>query len=109
MHVHPQPTSLLTGLTSISSKGFNPSAIEAYCNTTEWRPNLVSNFGNETDMAASECNILDFPFFAIEAGASIMLPGMASRSQIDITNIWASRNTSTNYGVCGQCHPPALR
>ena len=42
-------------------------------------------------------NILDFLFFAIEAGASIMLPGMASRSQTDITNVWASRAPFDHY------------
>jgi len=73
-------------------EGFNPSAVEAYCNTTEWRPNLVFNLENANGGYGNiRGNMLDFLFFAIEAGASIMLPGMASRSQTDITNIWASR------------------
>ena len=73
-------------------EGFNPSAIESYCNTTEWRPNLVFNLDNANGGVGNVAgNILDFLFFAIEAGASIMLPGMASRSQTDITNVWDSR------------------
>ena len=71
---------------------FNPSAIEAYCNTTEWRPNLVFNldianggYGNVRGM------ILDFLFAAIEAGASIMLPGMAARSKTDIAELRAGQ------------------
>lgn len=71
---------------------FNPSAIGAYCNTTEWRPNLVFNLANANGGIGNvRGNTLDFLFFAIEAGASIMLPGMASRSQTDISNVWASR------------------
>ena len=69
-------------------EGFDPSAIEAYCNTTEWRPNLIFNldianggYGNVRIM------ILDFLFAAIEAGASIMLPVMAARSKTDIANL----------------------
>ena len=71
---------------------FNPSAVGAYCNTTEWRPNLVFNLANANGGIGNvRGNIVDFLFFAIEAGASIMLPGMASRSQTDISNVWASR------------------
>ena len=71
---------------------FDPSAVGAYCNTTEWRPNLVFNLANANGGIGNvRGNILDFLFFAIEAGASIMLPGMASRSQTDISNVWASR------------------
>ena len=71
---------------------FNPSAISAYCDTSTWRPNLVFNLANANGGIGNvRGNILDFIFFAIEAGASIMLPGMASRSQTDISNVWASR------------------
>lgn len=71
---------------------FNPSAIAAYCNETVWRPNLVFNLDNANGGVGNvRGNILDFLFFALEAGASIMLPGMASRSQTDISNVWASR------------------
>jgi len=70
---------------------FNPSAISAYCNQTEWRPNLVVNLDNANGGVGNvRGNILDFIFFALEAGASIVLPGMASRSQTDISNVWAS-------------------
>jgi hypothetical protein len=71
---------------------FNPSAIERYCNTTEWRPNLVLNLDNANGGIGNvRIMILDFLFQAIEAGASIMLPGMVSRSQTDIVNLHGSR------------------
>lgn len=71
---------------------FNPSAVSAYCNTSQWRPNLVFNLDNANGGVGNvRGNILDFIFFAIEAGASIKLPGMASRSKTDISNVWASR------------------
>ena len=71
---------------------FNPSAIASYCNRTEWHPNLVFNLDNANGGIGNvRDNILDFIFFALEAGASIILPGMASRSPTDISNVWADR------------------
>ncbi|KAK5171939.1 uncharacterized protein LTR77_003576 [Saxophila tyrrhenica] len=71
---------------------FNPSALATYCNRTEWRPNLVFNLENANGGIGNvRGNTLDFLFFAIEAGASIILPGRATRSQEDISNVWAAR------------------
>jgi hypothetical protein len=71
---------------------FNPSAVGVYCNNTTWKPNLVFNLENANGGIGNvRGNILDFMFVSIEAGASIMLPGMASRSETDISNVWASR------------------
>ena len=71
---------------------FNPSPIATYCNRTEWHPNLVFSLDNANGGIGNvRGNILDFLFQAIEAGASIVLPGMASRSQEHITNVWANR------------------
>ncbi|KAK3716694.1 hypothetical protein LTR37_006324 [Vermiconidia calcicola] len=70
---------------------FNPSAIATYCNRTEWHPNLVFNLENANGGIGNvRGNVLDFIFFAIEAGASIVLPGRAARSQEDISNVWAA-------------------
>lgn len=72
---------------------FNPSPLSAYCNRSEWHPNLVFNLENANGGIGNvRGNMLDFLFFAIEAGASILLPGMASRSQEDISNVWATRS-----------------
>lgn len=61
---------------------FNPSDISAYCNTSEWRPNLVFRLdkvnGSIGDIRG---NLVDFLFFAIEAGASIVLPDLSFRNQ----------------------------
>ena len=71
---------------------FNPSPLASYCNRTEWHPNLVFNLDNANGGIGNvRGNMLDFIFFAIEAGASVILPGRASRSQEDISNVWASR------------------
>jgi len=73
-------------------RSFNPSASASYCNRTDWHPNLVFNLDNPNGGIGNvRGNILDFLFFAIEAGASIVLPGMASRSQTDISNVWGDR------------------
>ncbi|RMY80680.1 hypothetical protein D0861_08535 [Hortaea werneckii] len=72
---------------------FNPSAIAAYCNQTRiWDPNLVFNLADANGGIGNiRGNFLDFLFYAVEAGASIMLPGMATRSEADLSNVWASR------------------
>jgi len=38
-------------------EAFNPSAIEAYCNTTEWRPNLVFNLDNANGGVGKESSV----------------------------------------------------
>lgn len=71
---------------------FNPSPLATYCNRTDWHPNLVFNLDNANGGIGNvRGNILDFVFYAIEAGASIILPGMAARSQEDLSNVWDSR------------------
>ncbi|KAI6892805.1 hypothetical protein KC318_g5791 [Hortaea werneckii] len=71
---------------------FNPSPIATYCNQTVWRPRLVFNLVDANGGIGNiRGNFLDFLFYAIEAGASIMLPSMATRSAADLSNVWASR------------------
>ena len=71
---------------------FNPSPIATHCNRTEWHPNLIFNLDNANGGIGNvRGNVLDFLFQAIEAGASIILPGRAARSMEDISNVWADR------------------
>ncbi|RMY65066.1 hypothetical protein D0862_15294 [Hortaea werneckii] len=71
---------------------FNPSAIATYCNQTVWDPHLVFNLADANGGIGNiRGNILDFLFYALEAGASIMLPTMATRSPADLSNVWAAR------------------
>ncbi|KAL1583828.1 hypothetical protein WHR41_07200 [Cladosporium halotolerans] len=68
---------------------FDPSALRHHCKSTEWRPTLIFNLDNANGGIGNvRGNILDFIFSAIEAGASIILPGMAARSSTDISNVW---------------------
>jgi hypothetical protein len=77
---------------------FNPSPIATYCNRTAWHPNLVFNLENANGGIGNvRGNVLDFLFFAIEAGASIVLPGRAARSQEDLSNVWAARATFDTF------------
>lgn len=71
---------------------FDPAPLAAYCNASTWRPNLVFNLDDANGGIGNvRGNVLDFVFYAIEAGASIMLPGRASRSQTEISNVWGGR------------------
>lgn len=71
---------------------FNPWPLKIYCNRTEWHPNLVFNLPNANGgMGNVRGNILDFIFFAIEAGASIIKPDMFTRSTEDLSELWAPR------------------
>ncbi|KAK1810226.1 hypothetical protein LTR12_015409 [Friedmanniomyces endolithicus] len=56
---------------------FHPSAIAAYCNRSEWHPNLVFTLVDGAEDGMAE-NVLDFPFYTTEAGASIVLPSFAA-------------------------------
>ncbi|KAI7298110.1 hypothetical protein KC326_g9524, partial [Hortaea werneckii] len=96
-----QPPAITTSATFIRDwlavhviEPFNPSAIATYCNQTHWRPKLVFNLADANGGIGNiRGNFLDFLFYAIEAGAAIMLPSMATRSAADISNVWASRGT----------------
>jgi hypothetical protein len=71
---------------------YNPSPLKTYCARITFRPNLILNLANANGGIGNvRGNILDFIFYAIEAGASIYLPGMAKRSDQDLSNVWASR------------------
>ncbi|KAI7589214.1 hypothetical protein KC346_g16843 [Hortaea werneckii] len=71
---------------------FNPSALTTYCNQTPWDPTLVFNLADANGGIGNiRGNILDFVFYALEAGAAIMLPSMATRSPEDLSDVWAAR------------------
>ncbi|KAK4498792.1 hypothetical protein PRZ48_009302 [Zasmidium cellare] len=77
---------------------FNSYPLEFYCNQSEWRPSLVFNLANANGGIGNiRGNMLDFLFQSIEAGASIILPGMASRSDDDLSNVWASRSPFDHF------------
>lgn len=77
---------------------FNPWPLKMYCNRTDWHPNLVFNVINAVGgMGNVKGNILDFLFYAIEAGASIILPGMSTRSETDLAELWAGRANFDNF------------
>ncbi|KAK4952482.1 hypothetical protein LTR10_009288 [Elasticomyces elasticus] len=64
---------------SVQTIPFEASAIAEYCGRTEWHPNLVFDLaeGAAEDVADVRGNMLDFLFYAIEAGASVVLPSIA--------------------------------
>ncbi|EMC95362.1 hypothetical protein BAUCODRAFT_149349 [Baudoinia panamericana UAMH 10762] len=90
---HPSPSGFIRSWLDIHVvQPFNPSPIAAYCNRTEWHSNLVFDLDNANGGIGNvRGNILDFLLYAIEAGASIILPGMATRSQDNLADVWASR------------------
>lgn len=71
---------------------FNPWPLTVYCNRTEWHPNLVFNAWDANGGIGNiKGNLLDFLFYSIEAGASIILPDVSTRAADDLSNLWASR------------------
>lgn len=69
----------------------NPAPIQKYCNETEWRPNLIFNLPDANGGVGNvRAEVLDFVFYAIEAGASIILPGMAKRSEEVLFDVWGA-------------------
>lgn len=67
------------------------SAISSLCNRSNqyWRPNLVLRLDDANGGVGNvRGNILDFLYFAISAGASIVLPRFATRSTTDLSSLW---------------------
>lgn len=70
----------------------NIGAIGEFCNRSHWHPKLVFNLDDANGgVGNTRGNILDFVFQAIEAGASILLPQIAVRSETDLSNVWAGK------------------
>ena len=70
---------------------FNPAPIQALCNAATWRPNLVFNLADANGGVGNvRAEFLDFLFYAMEAGASIVLPGMARRSEAKLFDVWGA-------------------
>ncbi|KAK4565569.1 hypothetical protein LTR86_004186 [Recurvomyces mirabilis] len=61
---------------------FDPSPIAAYCKRSTWRSDLVFTLegGPRGDVAELRSSVLDFILYAIEAGASIVLPYAEERA-----------------------------
>ncbi|KAF2209028.1 hypothetical protein CERZMDRAFT_47979 [Cercospora zeae-maydis SCOH1-5] len=70
---------------------FDPVPIRAKCNKTEWFSNLVFDLaGANGGVGNIRAEFLDFLFFAIESGASIVLPQMAVRREDNLFDVWGA-------------------
>lgn len=76
------------------------SSISRICNRSgiQWRPNLVLRLDDANGGIGNvRGNIFDFLYFAMQAGASIILPSFAARSKTDISALWDARNTFDSF------------
>ncbi|KAM3420886.1 hypothetical protein BST61_g4121 [Cercospora zeina] len=70
---------------------FDPLPIRVKCNQTEWFSNLVFDLaGANGGVGNIRAEFLDFLFYAIESGASIVLPKMAVRREDDLFDVWGA-------------------
>lgn len=70
---------------------FNPSPIHAFCAQATWRPDLIFNLADANGGVGNvRAEFLDFLFYAMEAGASIVLPGMARRNEEKLFDVWGA-------------------
>jgi hypothetical protein len=70
---------------------FNPAPLRAFCSNSTWRPHLIFNLADANGGVDNvRAEFLDFLFYAIEAGASIVLPGMARRSEAKLFDVWGA-------------------
>lgn len=54
---------------------FDPWPLQQFCNRSTWRPDLIFNLQDANGGIGNvRSNLLDFLLYAIEAGASIMMP-----------------------------------
>lgn len=71
------------------------SSIYRLCNQShiKWRPELVLRLDDANGgLCNVRNNILDFVHYAIQAGASIVLPSYATRSSADLSALWSGRS-----------------
>lgn len=81
-----------------AGSGPAPDASSVYriCNQSSigWRPNLVLRLDDGNGGIGNvRGNILDFVYFAMQAGASIILPSFGARSKTDLSALWDGRTT----------------
>jgi hypothetical protein len=70
---------------------FDPAPLRAFCANSTWRPHLIFNLADANGGVGNvRAEFLDFVFYAIEAGASIILPGMARRSEAKLFDVWGA-------------------
>ncbi|KAF1991511.1 hypothetical protein K402DRAFT_388910 [Aulographum hederae CBS 113979] len=71
---------------------FRIAPLAELCESIKWRPNLVLNVHDANGGIGNvRGNLLDFLFFAIHAGASIVLPIRASRGDEDLSALFSDR------------------
>ena len=74
---------------------FDPLDIQMKCNETKWDPDLVFNLRNANGGVGNiRAEHLDFLFYAMEMGASIILPGMAVRREDELFDVWGAGNAN---------------
>lgn len=70
---------------------WDPLPIQVKCNETRWNSNLVFDLaGANGGVGNIRAEFLDFLFYAIESGASIVLPSMAVRREDDLFDVWGA-------------------
>lgn len=68
---------------------FTASAIRGYCDTVEWRSNLIFNLLDANGGIGNvRAHFLDYFFYAMEAGAAIILPSTAVRKEDNLYDVW---------------------
>ncbi|CAK1362868.1 hypothetical protein CB0940_04977 [Cercospora beticola] len=77
---------------------WDPLPIQMKCNETKWISNLVFDLVNANGGVGNiRAEILDFLFYAIESGASIILPSMAIRRDDDLSKVVGAEEADFSY------------
>ncbi|CAK4034787.1 Hypothetical predicted protein [Lecanosticta acicola] len=67
---------------------FNPAVIRPYCQQSTWRPNLIFHlYDADGGIGNFRAHFLDFLWYAMEMGASIVLPNTAMRNTDNLLDL----------------------
>lgn len=91
-------TFVSTALTVQVDDPLNLSAIAELCAQQSWRPSIITTLDDAVGGPGNvRSDILDFVYFTISAGASIVVPPFQSRAKDDLSSLWNGKIDFANF------------
>lgn len=87
-----------TALTVQVDDPFDISPIVELCSQQSWRPNLIFTLDDAVGGVGNvRADILDFVYFTIISGSSLIVPPFQSRAKDDLSSLWNGKIDFSNF------------
>lgn len=87
-----------TALTVQVDDPFNISAISDFCAQQQWRPHIITTLDDAVGgLGNVRSDVLDFVYFTISTGSSIIVPPFQSRAKDDLSSLWNGKIDFANF------------